>query len=159
MSETSQGSRSHGGRRFGLAALAVTLAAGVGAGVLYAWSQQYDGRVLPNVRLGSTELGGLTREQAEAKIANAYRALGTGQITLTGPDGEMTTISYADVGRGRDTSALLDAALAAGRDGEAGGRRRDPRHDDRPGPRGRLRIGRPRRYVHRLPGERGSRRG
>jgi hypothetical protein len=41
-----------------------------------------------------------------------------GQITLTGPDGQMTTISYADLGRGPDTSALLDAALAAGRQGE-----------------------------------------
>ena len=30
----------------------------------------------------------------------------------------MTTISYADVGRGPDTSALVDAALAAGRQGE-----------------------------------------
>ena len=82
-----------------------------------------------------------------------------------------TTISYADVGRGPDTSALLDAALAAGRQGDpprephrrtqgrdarrharprrhirprqAGGRRRDPRHDDRPDPRGRHRVGRP----------------
>jgi vancomycin resistance protein YoaR len=104
--------------RFGVSlVLGFLLAAGIGAGVLYAWGQQYDGRVLPNVRVGSTELGGLTPEQAEAKIASAYRSLGTGQITLTGPDGQMTTISYADVGRGRDTSALLDAALAAGRQG------------------------------------------
>jgi vancomycin resistance protein YoaR len=105
--------------RFGVSfVLGVLLAVGVGAGVLYAWGQQYDGRVLPGVRVGSTELGGLTREQAEAEIANAYGWLGTGQIALTGPDGETTTISYADVGRGPDTSALLDAALAAGRQGE-----------------------------------------
>src|SRR5207253_1244602 len=95
--------------------LGFLLAVGIGAGVLYAWGQQYDGRVLPGVRVGSTELGGLTREQAAAKIANAYGSLATGQIKLTGPDGLMTTISYADVGRGPDTSALLDAALAAGR--------------------------------------------
>ena len=105
--------------RFGVSfVLAFLLAVGIGAGVLYAWGQQYDGRVLPGVRVGSTELGGLTREQAEAAIANAYGSLGTGQITLTGPDGQTTTISYADVGRGPDTSALLDAALAAGRQGE-----------------------------------------
>jgi vancomycin resistance protein YoaR len=91
---------------------------GVGVGALYAWGQQYDGRVLPGVRVGSTELGGLSREQAEAKIANAYGSLGTGQVTLTGPDGRITTISYADLGRGPDTSALLDAAFAAGRPGE-----------------------------------------
>jgi vancomycin resistance protein YoaR len=91
---------------------------GVGVGALYAWGQQYDGRVLPGVRVGSTDLGGLSREQAEAKIANAYGSLGTGQITLSGPDGRMTTLSYADVGRGPDTSALLDAAFAIGRQGE-----------------------------------------
>jgi vancomycin resistance protein YoaR len=95
--------------------LGFLLAAGIGAGVLYAWGQQYEGRVLPGVRVGSAELGGLTREQAGAKIATAYGSLATGHITLTGPDGHMTTISYADVGRGSDTSTLLDAALAAGR--------------------------------------------
>ncbi len=105
--------------RFGVSfVLGLLLAFGAGAGVLYAWGQQYDGRVLPGVRVGSAELGGLTREQAEAEIAKAYESLATGQITLTGPDGQTTTISYADVGRGPDTSALLDAALAAGRHGE-----------------------------------------
>ena len=106
--------------RFGVAfVVGFLLTVGVGAGALYAWGQQYDGRVLPGVRVGSTELGGLTREQAEAAIANAYGSLGTGQITLTGPDGHVTTISYADLGRGPDTSAVLDAALAAGRLGDS----------------------------------------
>ncbi len=105
--------------RFGVAfILGILLAFGIGAGVLYAWSQQYDGRVLPGVRVGSTELGGLTPEEAEAAIANAYRSLTNGQVTLTGPDGQTTTISYADVGRGPNTAAVLDAALAAGRHGE-----------------------------------------
>ncbi len=105
--------------RFGVSfVLGVLLALGVGVGALYAWGQQYDGRVLPGVRIGSTELGGLTREQAEARIADAYGWLGNGQITLNGPDGHVTTISYADVGRGPDTSALLGAALAAGRQDE-----------------------------------------
>ncbi len=98
-------------------ALGVLLAVGIGAGALYAWGQQYDGRVLPGVRVGSADLSGLTREQAKTEIENAYGSLATGQIMLTGPDGETTTISYADVGRGPDTSALLDAALAAGREG------------------------------------------
>jgi vancomycin resistance protein YoaR len=102
-----------------LAAFVLGLVAvlGIGVGALYAWSQQYDGRVLPGVRVGSTELGGLSREQAKAEIASAYGWLGTGQITLTGPDGHATTISYADLGRGPDTSSLLDAAFAAGREG------------------------------------------
>jgi vancomycin resistance protein YoaR len=97
--------------------LAFLLAVGAGVGAVYAWSQQYDGRILPGVRVGSTELGGLSREQAAAKIANAYGSLATGQMTLSGPEGQVTTITYAEVGRGPDTSALLDAALAAGREG------------------------------------------
>jgi vancomycin resistance protein YoaR len=105
--------------RFGASfVVGVLLAAGVGAGVLYAWGQQYDGRVLPGVSIGSTDLGGLTREQAQAKIADAYAWLGTGQVTLTGPDGDTKTISYADLGRGADTSPLVDAALSAGRSSE-----------------------------------------
>jgi vancomycin resistance protein YoaR len=105
--------------RFGAAfVLGFLLVVGIGAGALYAWGQQYDGRVLPGVRVGSTELGGLTAEEAEAMIASAYGSLADGQIELTGPDGQMTTIGFADVGRGPDTAALLDAALAAGRQGD-----------------------------------------
>src|SRR5690242_10520931 len=89
----------------------------LGAGALYAYDQQYVGRILPGVRVGSTELGGLTREEAEARISSAYGWIGTGQVTLTGPDGQVTTVPYADLGRGPDTSALLDAALGAGRRG------------------------------------------
>jgi vancomycin resistance protein YoaR len=105
--------------RFGVSfVLGLLLAVAVGVGAMYAWATQYEGRVLPGVRIGSTDLGGLTREQAAAEIANAFGSLGTGQVTLTGPDGQTTTIAYADVGRGPDTAALLDAALAAGRQDE-----------------------------------------
>ena len=105
--------------RFGVSfVLGVLLVGSIGAGVLYAWELNYAGRVLPGVRVGSTELGGLSRAQAEAQIANAYGSLASGQITLTGPNGQKATISYADIGRGPDTSALGDAALGAGRRGE-----------------------------------------
>ena len=78
--------------RFGVSfVLGLVLAVGVGAGALYAWGQQYEGLVLPGVRVGSTDLGGLTREQAEAAIETAYEGLGAGEIALTGPDGQVTT--------------------------------------------------------------------
>jgi vancomycin resistance protein YoaR len=96
----------------------ILLAVGIGVGVMYAWDQQYNGRILPGVRVGTTELGGLTAEQATAAIAGAYGNLGTGQITLTDPDGQATTIAYADLGRGPDTPALVNAAFATGRNGE-----------------------------------------
>src|SRR5215204_2878330 len=74
--------------RFGISlVVGFVLALGIGVGGLYAYGQQYEGRVLPGVRIGTTDLGGLTREQAEGQIATAYGSLGTGEITLTGPDG------------------------------------------------------------------------
>jgi vancomycin resistance protein YoaR len=91
------------------------LMAGIGGGVLYAWGREYDGRILPGVSVGSTYLGGLTREEAAATLASAYASLGTGEITLNGPDGQMSTISFAEVARGPDTTRLIDAALGAGR--------------------------------------------
>jgi vancomycin resistance protein YoaR len=110
--------RSHVLRFGGAFVLGFLLTVAISGGVVYAWGQQYEGRVLPGVRIGSTDLGGLTREQAEAAIANAYGSLSTGQITLTGPNSQAATISYADVGRAPDTTALVEAALAAGRHGE-----------------------------------------
>src|SRR4051794_1731163 len=105
--------------RFGVSfVLGVLLAIGIGAGALYAWGQQYEGLVLPGVRVGTTELGGLNREQAAAAIQNAYGALGTGEISLTGPDGQVKTITYADLDRRANTSELVDAALAAGHEAE-----------------------------------------
>ena len=105
--------------RFGVAfVMGFVLAVGVGAGALYAWGHQYEGLVLPGVRVGSTELGGLSREQAAAAIETAYGALGAGEIALTGPDGQVSTISYHYVGRGPDMAALVDAALAAGHQGQ-----------------------------------------
>lgn len=104
--------------RFALAfVLGVLLIVGAGAGALYAWGQQYDGRILPGVRVGATDLSGLTRDEAQSAIARAYASLGTGMIRLTGPTGQVS-ISYADIGRGPDTAAILSAALAAGRQGE-----------------------------------------
>jgi vancomycin resistance protein YoaR len=96
--------------------LGVVLVVGIGAGAIYAWGQQYDGRVLPGVRVGATDLSGLTGDEARAAIAAAYGSLANGRIVLNGPDGQ-TTINYADIARGPDTAAILDAAMAAGRQG------------------------------------------
>jgi vancomycin resistance protein YoaR len=97
--------------------LGVALVVGVGAGALYAWGSQYDGRVLPGVHVGGTDLSGLTSEQAQAAIAQAYASLGAGRIVLAGPDGPVA-IGYTDIARGPDTAAMLHAALTAGRQGE-----------------------------------------
>ena len=121
-SDSTPASPSRSGRSLGLKfaiafLLGVVLVVGAGGIGLYAYGQQYDGRVLPGVRVGSTDLSGLSRDEAKAAIAKAYSSLGAGKATLTGPDGPVT-VAYADVARGPDTAAILDAALAAGRGGE-----------------------------------------
>ncbi len=113
---------SHRGRslffRFAFAfVFGVVLVGAIGAGALYAWGLQYDGRVLPGVRLGSTDLSGLTADQARAAIAKALDPLANGEVVLNGPDGK-ATLAFGDLGRGPDIGGLLDAALGAGRQGE-----------------------------------------
>jgi vancomycin resistance protein YoaR len=105
--------------RFGVAFLAgllVTL--GLGAGALYAYDQQYTGRILPGVRVGSVDLSGLTPDAARTALTGAYGKYSDGRIVLAGPDGT-TVITYAEIGRGIDAEGLVAEALAIGRDGSA----------------------------------------
>ena len=106
------------GVRFAVAfLLGVTLVVGAGGGALFAYGQQYTGRVLPGVRVGDTDLSGLTPAAATTALADAYASLGTGQLLLAGPEGEFT-VGYSELGRVPDVKAMLDDALAAGRRGE-----------------------------------------
>jgi vancomycin resistance protein YoaR len=103
--------------RFGLAAfLGLATALLLGLGVLFAYDQVYAGKVLPGVTIGSVDLSGLTEEAARAELTRAYGSLSEGRIVLTGPQDD-AVISYAEVGRGPDVDALLEAALAVGRRG------------------------------------------
>jgi vancomycin resistance protein YoaR len=97
--------------------MGAVLVVGVGGGALYAYGQQYTGKILPGVSVGDTDLSGLTPGQARDRLVEAYGALGAGVITLTGPDGELT-IGYGEVGRQPAVDLMLDAAMAAGRVGE-----------------------------------------
>jgi vancomycin resistance protein YoaR len=104
--------------RFAVAfVLGLALVVAIGGAGLYAYGQQYRGRILPGVTVGHVDLSGLTPEAAEAALGQEFAGLGAGVITLNGPDGELT-IGYHEVGRGPDTAAMLGAALAAGRHGQ-----------------------------------------
>jgi len=106
------------GLRFVLAfLLGIVLVAGVGGGALYAYGQQYTGRVLPGVRVGDVDLSGQSASAARATLERAYASLGAGRIIVTGPAGDLT-IGYAEIGRRLDVDAMLAAALEAGRHGE-----------------------------------------
>ena len=105
--------------RFAVAFLVGLLVAlGVGAGALYAYDQQYLGRVLPGVRVGGVDLSGLDPATAADRLRIEFASLGEGEIKLTGPAGGRT-ISYAEIGRGPDIEAMVTEALAIGRDGTA----------------------------------------
>jgi vancomycin resistance protein YoaR len=103
--------------RFGVAFLIGLIAAmALGVGALYAYDQQYVGRVLPGVSVGDVDLSGMTEAEASAALAGAYASLGEGSVVVTGPDGDVT-FTFAELGRQADIAGMTAAAMAAGRSG------------------------------------------
>jgi len=103
--------------RFALAfviGLVVALLLGVGA--LYAYDQQYTGRVLPGVRVGTVDLSGLTPRTAASRLLETYGGLSSGKVVVNGPSGPVV-ITYQSLGRTLATEQLVDEAMAVGRDG------------------------------------------
>jgi vancomycin resistance protein YoaR len=96
----------------------VLLTLALGAGVLYAYDQQYAGRVLPGVQVGGVDLSGLTPDDARAKLDSAYHGMSEGRVVLAVPDGT-EVITYAEIGRRIESEALVAKAMAVGRDGSA----------------------------------------
>ena len=103
--------------RFALAfgiGLVVALLLGVGA--LYAYDQQYTGRVLPGVRVGTVDLSGLTPRTAASRLLETYGGLSSGKVVVNGPSGPVV-ITYQSLGRTLATEQLVAEAMAVGRDG------------------------------------------
>jgi vancomycin resistance protein YoaR len=103
--------------RFALAfviGLVVALLLGVGA--LYAYDQQYTGRVLPGVRVGTVDLSGLTPRTAASRLLETYGGLSSGKVVVNGPSGPVV-ITYQSLGRTLATEQLVNEAMAVGRDG------------------------------------------
>src|SRR4051812_27522394 len=79
-------------RRLALGALALVVlllvAAAAAAGVLIAWDAQYEGRILPGVRVGTTDLSGLDRAAASTVLVAAY-PYEAGRLVLRAPDGDL----------------------------------------------------------------------
>jgi vancomycin resistance protein YoaR len=98
---------------FGFGVLAVLA---IAAGALLAFVGSYDGRILPGVHVGSTDLGGLGRDDARRKLLASFAELGDGTLVLTA-DGKTTTASYSSIRRRLDVDGMLEQAMAAGRSG------------------------------------------
>lgn len=86
--------------------LGVSFATGIGVG----------SAVMPNVSVGGVSLAGLDREAAAARLADRLPSLSAGTATVVvGPD--EFAVPYAELGRGYEIEAMLDAAFSVGRSG------------------------------------------
>src|SRR5919109_1275456 len=97
-----------------LVGLIATLA--IGAGALYAYDRQYEGRILPGVHVGSVDLSGMTAVQARDALNEAYSSLSQGEVAITSRVGS-TRVTYKELGRRLDSDGLVAEALAVGRSG------------------------------------------
>src|SRR5947207_13109453 len=92
---------------FGIGLVAVLL---LGAGALYAYDRQFEGRVLPGVHVGSVDLSGLSVAEASTRLSAAYADLGNGQLVLSGA-GSQSSVSYPSLDRHLDVDGLVADAV------------------------------------------------
>ena len=86
------------------------------AGGLAAYHESLVARIMPGVSVAGVTVGGMSLDEARAALAEQFRGLSEGAVTLRSPIGS-TTITFADVGRGADIDAMVAAAFARGRGG------------------------------------------
>src|SRR5260221_11211138 len=105
-------------RRTFAVAFVIGLVAAVllGVGALYAYDRQFTGPILPGVHVGTVDRSGLDADEARSALESAYGSLSDGRLVLTAVPGEQI-VTYAEIGRGPDIDAMLDEAIAVGRDG------------------------------------------
>jgi vancomycin resistance protein YoaR len=94
----------------GLAVLAISAAA------VFAICSSYSDKVAPGVRVGTLDLGGMSRDEAVQAIETAYAYLGQGEVVISTPTGSVT-LSYQDIGRGPDAEFMADEAMRIGHTG------------------------------------------
>jgi vancomycin resistance protein YoaR len=103
--------------RFAIAFLLGLVAVlGIGVGALYAYDQQYQGRILPGVRVGSIDLSGMTAAEASAKLHETYDGLSSGTAILVAGTTEIP-LPFGQAGRGPAIDTMVAQALSVGRAG------------------------------------------
>ncbi|HLO35373.1 MAG TPA: VanW family protein [Candidatus Deferrimicrobium sp.] len=90
----------------------------IGVGALYAYDQQYQGRILPGVRVGALDLSGLTLGEASARLHAQYDVLAGGTAVVVAGDREIA-LPFSRAGRGPDVDAMVAQAISVGRAGNA----------------------------------------
>ena len=98
--------------------LGLVLVVALSGAALFAADASFEGRVLPGVRVGGTDLSGMDRGQAAAALTAAYASYGAGRLIVRTTAGDVA-VPYADIAREAHVDEMVDAALATGRDGTA----------------------------------------
>ena len=101
--------------------LGLVLSFAAAAAALLAWDLGFEGRVLPGVRVGTTDLSGLDRAAATAALQQAYGEFGVGQVVIHSIAGDLV-VPYSAFSRRLEVDALVDRALQAGRNGSVADR-------------------------------------
>ena len=96
--------------------LGLALCLALSGAALFAADASYEGRVLPGVRVGGTDLAGMDRGQAVAALKSAYANFGAGRLIVRTTAGDVT-VPYADVAREARVDEMVDVAMATGRSG------------------------------------------
>jgi len=110
--------RSHRLRTWFLLAFLLGLLAvlAVGAGAMYAYDQQYAGRILPGVHVGDMDLSGLTADEAAARLHREYDRLADGTIIFVAGDKQLA-LAFSRIDRSADVDGMVAQAMGIGRAG------------------------------------------
>ncbi len=105
-------------RRSTLIGFAATLAVGLLLliGISGAIGFSAEGKTLPGVSVGGVDISGLDRAAAADRLAEELPSLSSGEAVIN-VAGTTEVVPFADLGRGYETDAMLDAAFAVGRAG------------------------------------------
>lgn len=87
-------------------------------GVSFGVAATNEGRILPGVQVAGVSVAGLDRSAAAARLQAQLRSLAGGVVTVV-VDGTPVEVPYADIGRGYQVDAMVEAAFGVGRSGNA----------------------------------------
>jgi vancomycin resistance protein YoaR len=92
------------------------LCLGLAAGALLAWDASYEGRVLPGVDVAGVDVSGLDYDQASAALEAALGGYADGRVLIHTSAGDVA-VPFDRFERRADITAMVDAAMRAGRSG------------------------------------------